>query len=73
MTTNLSLSRGQKIYIRVGKYNSYSTVVYRTTANPTGSKIIEIASTSTNTSAIPSDIPTTSNNGFARITLISKN
>ncbi len=73
VTTNLSLSRGQKIYIRVGKYNSYSTVVYRTTANPTGSKIIEVASTSTNTSTIPSDIPTTSNNGFARITLISKN
>ena len=73
VTTNLSLNKGQKIYIRVGQYNSYSTVVYRTTANPTGSKIIEVASTSTNTSAIPSDIPTTSNNGFARITLISKN
>lgn len=73
VTTNLSFSRGQKIYIRVGQYSSYSTVVYRTTANPTESKIIEVTSTSTNTSTIPSDIPTTSNNGFVRITLISKN
>lgn len=84
VTTSLSLSKGQKIYIAVGQdclskkwcsdeSTETSTVVYRTATNPTGSKIIEVASTSTNTSTIPSDIPTTSNNGFARITLISKN